>query len=49
MNPSLGAVTAMRLEVRAPGQPTLPGRLWPAAKPRALIAVCHGLGEHCGR
>jgi alpha-beta hydrolase superfamily lysophospholipase len=49
MNPSLGTVAAMRLEVRAAGQQTLPGRLWPASKPRALIAVCHGLGEHTGR
>lgn len=28
---------------------TLPGRLWAADAPRALVAIAHGLGEHCGR
>jgi alpha-beta hydrolase superfamily lysophospholipase len=27
----------------------LPGRLWGAEAPRALVAIAHGLGEHSGR
>jgi len=35
--------------VRADRALTLPGRIWPAEAPRAMVAICHGLGEHGGR
>jgi alpha-beta hydrolase superfamily lysophospholipase len=28
---------------------TLPGRVWCAERPRALVAIVHGIGEHAGR
>lgn len=49
MNPSLSRVPASVFEVRLPGGPRFPGRVWPAESPRALISVIHGLGEHVGR
>jgi alpha-beta hydrolase superfamily lysophospholipase len=49
MNPSLGPVAAVGIEVRVDRSTTLPGRVWCAERPRALIAIVHGLGEHAGR
>ena len=49
MNPARGSVAATRIEVRIGHSEVLPGRLWAAARPRVLVAVLHGLGEHCGR
>ena len=49
MNPARGSVPSTRIEVRIGHNEVLPGRLWAAAEPRALVAVLHGLGEHCGR
>lgn len=37
------------IEVHVDRTTVLPGRVWCAEAPRALIAVCHGLGEHSGR
>jgi alpha-beta hydrolase superfamily lysophospholipase len=42
-------VAAIRLEVRVERDLVLPGRIWCAPRPRALVAVVHGLGEHDGR
>jgi alpha-beta hydrolase superfamily lysophospholipase len=49
MNPSLGPVAAIGIEVRVDRSTTLPGRVWCAERPRALVAIAHGLGEHSGR
>jgi alpha-beta hydrolase superfamily lysophospholipase len=49
VNPSDGAVPATSIELRIDRSLTLPGRAWCAEAPRALVAVVHGLGEHCGR
>jgi alpha-beta hydrolase superfamily lysophospholipase len=49
MNPARGSVVPTRIEVRLGHREVLPGRLWAAARPRALVAVLHGIGEHCGR
>ncbi len=49
MNPARGSVAPTRIELRIGHQEVLPGRLWAAAAPRAVVAVLHGLGEHCGR
>ena len=49
MNPALGRVPATVIEVQLGRGLRLPGRVWPADAPRALVAVVHGLGEHCGR
>lgn len=49
MNPARGSVASTRIEVRIGHHEILPGRLWAAAEPRAVVAVIHGLGEHCGR
>lgn len=49
MNPARGSVASTRIELRVGHREVLPGRLWSALQPRALIAVIHGLGEHCGR
>lgn len=49
MNPASGAVPSIAIEVRvAPGR-VLPGHVWCAERPRALVAIVHGLGEHSGR
>lgn len=49
MNPARGSVVPTRIEVRLGRREVLPGRLWAAEQPRALVAVLHGIGEHCGR
>lgn len=49
MNPGAGGVAASLIEVRLERGLRLPGRVWCAARPRALVAVVHGLGEHCAR
>jgi len=49
VNPSDGAVPATSIELRIERKLTLPGRAWCADAPRALVAVVHGLGEHCAR
>jgi alpha-beta hydrolase superfamily lysophospholipase len=49
MNPARGSVVPTRIELRVGHREVLPGRLWAAERPRALVAVLHGLGEHCGR
>jgi alpha-beta hydrolase superfamily lysophospholipase len=49
MNPSTGRVPSEPLEARLGPGLVLPGRAWCSARPRALIAVAHGLGEHSGR
>jgi alpha-beta hydrolase superfamily lysophospholipase len=49
VNPSQGSVAAHRIEVHVDRTTVLPGRVWCAERPRALIAVCHGIGEHSGR
>ena len=42
-------VPASLLEVRLERGLKLPGRVWCAERPRALVAIAHGLGEHGGR
>ncbi len=49
MNPAQGSVTAIGIDVRIDSSLTLPGRVWCAERPRALVAIVHGLGEHSGR
>ena len=49
MNPSQGAVESVRIHARIDGEPSLPGRVWASDRPRALIGLAHGLGEHSGR
>jgi alpha-beta hydrolase superfamily lysophospholipase len=49
VNPSDGSVPATSIELRIDRSLTLPGRAWCADSPRALVAIVHGLGEHCGR
>jgi alpha-beta hydrolase superfamily lysophospholipase len=49
VNPSHSGLPATRFDVRVDGALTLPGRVWLADAPRALVALCHGLGEHGGR
>ena len=49
MNPSIGTVAAVSIEVRVDRDTVLPGRVWCADRPRALVALVHGLGEHSGR
>ncbi len=49
MNPSQSSLTPTRIDVRVDRGLTLPGRVWAAESPRAMVAVCHGLGEHGGR
>ena len=49
MNPSQGRVPEIQIEVRVDRETLLPGRVWCAEQPRALVAVVHGLGEHSGR
>jgi len=49
MNPSQGKVPASEIEVRLDRGLALQGRVWEAERPRGLVAVVHGLGEHSGR
>ena len=49
MNPALGPLAAVRIEVRVERDVVLPGRAWASESPRALVAVAHGIGEHTGR
>ena len=49
MNPAIGAVPAISIDVRVDRETVLPGRVWCAERPRALVAIVHGLGEHSGR
>ena len=49
MNPAIGRVAATSIDVRVDRDTVLPGRVWCAERPRALLAIVHGLGEHSGR
>ena len=49
MNPAVGNVPAVGIEVRVDRATVLPGSAWCAERPRALVAIVHGLGEHSGR
>ncbi len=49
MNPAVGRIPASVFEVRLERGLRLPGRVWRAERPRGLVAVAHGLGEHSGR
>jgi alpha-beta hydrolase superfamily lysophospholipase len=49
VNPSEGRVPATQIDVRVDRMLVLPGRAWAAERPRALLAIVHGLGEHSGR
>ncbi len=49
MNPAQGRTPATQIDVRIDRDTVLPGRVWCAERPRALIAVVHGIGEHSGR
>ncbi len=49
MNPAVGRVPASLIEVRLERGTKLPGRVWCAERPRALVGILHGLGEHCAR
>lgn len=49
MNPSEGTVPEIAIDVRIDRETSLPGRVWCADRPRGLVAIVHGLGEHSGR
>ena len=49
MNPSHGTIESVRIESRIDDDLSLPGRAWISDRPRALIGLAHGLGEHSGR
>ena len=49
MNPAAGSVPDLGIEVRVDKATVLPGRVWCAERPRAIIALVHGLGEYSGR
>jgi acylglycerol lipase len=49
VNPSEARIPGIQIEVRVDRETLLPGRVWCADRPRALVAVVHGLGEHSGR
>src|SRR5262249_58593371 len=49
MNPSSGSVPASNIEIRFERGAQLPARAWCAERPRGLVAIVHGLGEHGGR
>ena len=49
MNPSEGRIPGIQIEVRVDRETVLPGLVWCAERPRALVAIVHGLGEHGGR
>jgi alpha-beta hydrolase superfamily lysophospholipase len=49
VNPSQAQVSGIQIEVRVDRDTLLPGRVWCAERPRGLVAIVHGLGEHSGR
>ena len=49
MNPSLGSVPAAEIDLRLDRATALRGRVWESERPRGLVAIVHGLGEHSGR
>lgn len=49
MNPAIGAVPEIGIDVRVDRATVLPGRVWCAERPRAVVGIVHGLGEHSGR
>ncbi len=49
MNPANGSLSPIGIDVRVDRSLALPGRVWCAERPRALVAILHGLGEHGGR
>jgi alpha-beta hydrolase superfamily lysophospholipase len=49
VNPTAGQVPAIQIDVRIDKHTALPGRVWCAERPRALVAIVHGLGEHGAR
>jgi len=49
VNPSEARIPGIQIEVRVDRETLLPGRVWCADRPRALVAIVHGLGEHSGR
>ena len=49
MNPAKGDVPAISIDIRVDRDTVLPGRAWCAERPRALVALVHGLGEYSGR
>jgi alpha-beta hydrolase superfamily lysophospholipase len=49
VNPSESQTPAIQIDVRIDKNTVLPGRAWCAERPRALIAIVHGTGEHSGR
>jgi alpha-beta hydrolase superfamily lysophospholipase len=49
MNPAQSSLSAISIDVRVDKETLLPGRVWCAERPRALVAIVHGLGEHSGR
>lgn len=49
MNPAIGPVPDVGIDVRVERGVQLPGRVWLAERPRGLVGVVHGIGEHSGR
>src|ERR1041385_6837350 len=49
MNPAIGNIAAISIDVRVDKGTVLPGRVWCSARPRALVAMVHGIGEHSAR
>lgn len=49
MNPAIGDVPDVGIDVRVERGVQFPGRVWLAERPRGLIGVVHGVGEHSGR
>jgi alpha-beta hydrolase superfamily lysophospholipase len=49
VNPAESVVPGIQIEVHVDRDTVLPGRVWCADHPRALVAIVHGLGEHSGR
>jgi len=49
VNPSTCHVSPTQIDVRIDKDTQVPGRAWCAERPRALVAIVHGLGEHSGR
>jgi alpha-beta hydrolase superfamily lysophospholipase len=49
VNPALGTVPSVQVDVRVDRGLRVPGRVWCAERPKALVAIAHGTGEHAGR